>query len=130
MIHRHTRSELEYASKLLYPDVNKQAIPFKANRKGYVLPKESRNSRQLATQLFGPEHQPPQAYRDSLQQFIERCDLQELIAAARSDIAEAPIRQRIDAMDPAQIRDNRSIWTRTFRGTRFLNLLKERATAE
>ena len=127
VIHRHTRSELEYASKLLYPDVNKQAIPFKANRKGYVLPKESRSSRQLATQLFGPEHQPPQAYRDSLERFIDRCGLRDLIAAARSDIAEAPIRQRIDAMDPAQIHDNRSIWTRTFRGTRFLKLLEQRS---
>ena len=31
VIHHHTRSELEYASKLLYSDANKQTIPFKTN---------------------------------------------------------------------------------------------------
>ena len=56
VIHHHTRSELEYASKLLYSDANKQTIPFKTNRKGYVLPDESPRSRQLVTQLFGPRH--------------------------------------------------------------------------
>tara|TARA_Y100001933_G_scaffold222637_1_gene233364 strand:- start:711 stop:1226 length:516 start_codon:yes stop_codon:yes gene_type:complete len=59
VIDRNTRSELEYASKLLYSDANMQTIPFKANREGYVLPDESLRSRQLARQLFGPRHHPP-----------------------------------------------------------------------
>ena len=70
-IHRHTRSELEYAGKVLYPYANKQK-QFKPNRKGYLLPKESVESRQLASNLLGPTHQPPQAYRDSLEAFIDR----------------------------------------------------------
>ena len=130
VIHRHTRSELEYAAKLLHPDVNKQAIPFKPNRKGYLLPKENLKSRRLATKLLGPTHQPPQAYIDSLEAFIDRCSIRDLITAARAEIGEDPINKRIKAMHPDDISNNRSIWTRTFRGTRFLNLLKERATAE
>ncbi|MDA9699607.1 glycosyltransferase family 2 protein [Synechococcus sp. AH-736-M02] len=126
VIHRHTRSELEYAYKLLHPDVNKQEIPFKPNRMGYLLPKESLESRQLASNLFGPSRQPPQAYRDSLQAFIERCGIHDLIRAARAEIGEDPINKRIKAMHPDDISNNRSIWTRTFRGTRFMKLLEQR----
>ena len=127
VIHRHTRSELEYAAKLLHPDVNKQAIPFKPNRKGYLLPKESLKSRRLATKLLGPTHQPPQAYIDSLEAFIDRCSIRDLITAARAEIGEGPITNRINAMDPAQIRSNQAIWRHTFRGTRFLKLLEQRS---
>ena len=126
VIHRHTRSELEYAGKVLYPYANKQK-QFKPNRKGYLLPKESEESRQLASNLLGPSHQPPQAYLDSLEAFIDRCGIRELIAAARAEIGEAPITQRIKAMHPDDISNNRSIWSRTFRGTRFLKLLEKRS---
>lgn len=127
VIHRHTRSELEYASKLLHPDVNKQEIPFKPNRMGYLLPKESLESRQLESNLFGPSRQPPQAYRDSLQAFIEHCSIHDLIRAAQAEIGEDPINKGIKTMHPDDISDNRSIWTRTFRGTRFLKLLEQRS---
>ena len=127
VIHRHTRSELEYAAKLLYPYANKQKIQFKPNRKGYLLPKESSESRQLATNLFGFSHQPPQAYRDSLEAFIDRCGIRDLITAARAEIGEEPINKRIKAMDPDEINSNRSVWSRTFRGTRFLKLLEKRS---
>ncbi len=127
VIHRHTRSELEYAAKLLHPDVNKKAIPFKPNRKGYLLPKESQESRQLATKLLGPTHQPPQAYIDSFEAFIDRCSIRDLIKTARAEIGEEPIKNRIKTMDPAQIRSHKAIWTHTFRGTRFLQLLEQRS---
>ena len=52
---------------------------------------------------------PPQVYHDSLEQFIDRCNLHDLIASARSDVAEAPIRQRIEAMDLDQIREHHGI---------------------
>jgi len=81
----------------------------------------------LASNLFGPSHQPPQAYRDSLQAFIERCGIHDLITAARAEIGEDPINKRIKAMHPDDISNNRSIWQRTFRGTRFLKLLKKRS---
>ena len=126
VIHRHTRSELEYASKLLHPDVNKQEIPFKPNRKGYLLPKENLESRQLASHLLGPTHQPPQAYLDSLEAFIACCGIRDLITAARAEIDAETITNRIRAMHPDDINNNRSIWKCTFRGTRFLKLLKQR----
>ena len=111
---------------MLYPYANKQK-QFKPNRKGYLLPKESVESRQLASNLLGPSHQPPQAYRDSLEAFIDRCGIRELIEAARAEIGEEPINKRIKAMHPDEISRNRSIWSRTFRGTRFLKLLEKRS---
>ena len=56
---------------MLYPYAYKQK-QFKPNRKSYLLPKESVESRQLASNLLGPTHQQPQAYRDSLEAFIDR----------------------------------------------------------
>ena len=126
VIHRHTRSELEYAIKLVYSDANNQEIPFKKGRKGYLRPKERQESRQLATNLLGPSHQPPQAYLDSLEAFINRCGIGPMIETARAGIDATTIRRRIKAMDPDQIRRHREIWERTFRGTRFLRLLEQR----
>ena len=53
MIHRHTRSELEYAGKVLYPYANKQK-QFKPNRKGYLLPKESKNHANWRATCWAP----------------------------------------------------------------------------
>ena len=103
-----------------------QTIPFKANRKGYVLPDESPPLTPTRHTVVRPEALTPQAYRNSLEQFIDRCNLHDLIASARSDVAEAPIRQRIEAMDLDQIREHRVIWKHTFRGTHFLQLLQQR----
>ena len=125
VIHRHTRSELEYAAKLLNPDVNKPESPFKPNRGGYLLREESVDSRQLATNLLGLTHQAPQAYINSLDAFIDRCGIRDLITAARAEIGEEQIVKRILAMDPDLIRSCRMIWKRTFQGTRFLELLEE-----
>ena len=127
VIHRHTRSELEYASKLLYPDVNKQEIPFKPNRKGFVMPPESQQALRLASRLFGPSLQPPQAYTASYQRFITRCGIQPLISDAQAEINEAEITQRIEQMEPRMIQRHRAVWEKTFRGTRFLALLDRRA---
>ena len=126
VIHRHTRSELEYAAKLLHPDVNELENPFKPNRGGYLLREESIESRQLATNLFGAFHQPPQAYLKSLETFIDHCGIRELLTTARAEIEEETINKRIQAMNPSQIRDRRMIWQRTFQGTRFLEQLEQR----
>ena len=86
---------------------------------------ESVDSRQLATNLLGLTHQPPQAYINSLDAFIDRCGIRDLITAARAEIGEELIVKRILAMDPDLIRSCRMIWKRTFQGTRFLELLEE-----
>ena len=114
----------EELTRYLFANKQKQ---FKPNRKGYLLPKESVESRQLASNLLGPTHQPPKAYLDSLEAFIDRCGIRELIAAARAEIGEEPIKTRIKAMHPDEISSNRNIWQRTFRGTRFLKLLEKRS---
>ena len=48
-------------------------------------------------------------------------------SAARAVIGEEPLNMRIKAMHPDEISRNRSIWSRTFRGTRFLKLLEKRS---
>ena len=126
VIHRHTRSELEYAAKLLHPDVNELENPFKPNRGGYLLREESVDSRQLATNLFGTTHRPPQGYLDSLEAFIDHCGIRHLITTARAAINEEFINRQIQAMNPDQIKSRRMIWQRTFQGTRFLERLRQR----
>ena len=127
VIHRFMRSELEYANKLLYPDANNNEIPFKPGRKGYLHPEESFESSLLAKNLFGNLRIPPKSYIESLERFIEICGVRNLITDARSDIDEKLIKNRIERIQPTQIRKYRDIWTRTFRGTRFLELLEQRS---
>ena len=126
VIHRHTRSELEYSAKLLHPDVNDLANPFKPNRVGYLLREESMESRQLATNLLGLTHRPPQVYLDSLEVFIDRCGINELINEARSQIDEEQIKEKIKAMNPYVIKTHQTVRQYTFRGTRFLKMLEQR----
>ena len=106
--------------------MNALDTPFKTNRGGYLLREESVESRQLATNLFGTSHQPPQAYLKSLEDFIDHCGIDDLITAARAEIDEEPIKKRIETMNSDQIRRRQKVWKRTFRGTRFLKLLKQR----
>ncbi len=70
MVHRLIRSELEYVSKLLYPDVSKIDIPFKENRNGFMTGEEGHESRQLAHNIFGSTGLPPAGYVHSLDTFI------------------------------------------------------------
>ena len=126
VIHRHTRSELEYASKLLYPDVNKLDNPFKPNRDGYESRKENRRARELAHSLFGSTAQPPDDYLNSLEAFIRRCGLVDCLAEARSWISEAELIRRIEAISADDVQTHRDIWKRTFKGTRFLPMLEAR----
>ena len=126
VIHRHTRSELKYSAKLLHPDVNELTNPFKPNRTGYLLREESMESRQLASNLLGHTHRPPQAYLNSLEDFINRCGINELIHEARAEINEEKIKETIKAMNPNVIKTHRTVWQYTFRGTRFLKMLEQR----
>ena len=126
VIHRHTRSELEYASKLLYPDVNKLDKPFKANRDGYQFKEENQRARELAHSLFGSTAQPPEDYLNSLEAFIQRCGLVDDLSEARALISEAELISRIEAISADDVRAHRDIWKRTFRGTRFLPMLEAR----
>ena len=111
---------------MLHPDLNDLANPFKPNRVGYLLREESMESRQLATNLLGPTHRPPQVYLDSLEVFIDRCGVNELINEARSQIDEEQIKEKIKAMNPYVIKTHQTVWQYTFRGTRFLKMLEQR----
>jgi hypothetical protein len=126
MIHRLIRSELEYASKLLYPDVTKIDIPFKENRKGFMTDKEGHESRQLAHNIFGSTCAPPEDYVNSLEIFIQHCDISQALQQARATINEEAILKRIDTIPPKIIHDYRRIWLKTLRGTRFLEILKSK----
>ena len=126
MIHRLIRSELEYVSKLLYPDVSKIDIPFKENRNGFMTSEEGHESRQLAHNIFGSTGLPPAAYVHSLETFIQHCDICKALQQARSTINEETILKRIDTIPPRTIHDYQRIWQRTMKGTRFLEVLKSK----
>ena len=126
VIHRHTRSEIEYACKLLYPRPNEKEIPFKTNRIGFIMPKEKANSRQLAINLFGKSNQPPQEYYNSLKGFIEKCGIHHAINEARSKISDPEIKTKINNIPKSVIAKHKAIWRKTFRKTRYLKLLEER----
>ena len=128
VIHRHTRSDLEHAAKLLRPHANQDAaVPFKSNRNGAPPREESAASRQLAQALLGDERGAPEPYRQSLATFISECSIADAIDRARSSINEATIRAQIEAIPPAVVQANRLIWKRSFRRSRFLEQLKQRA---
>ena len=126
MIHRLIRSELEYVSKLLYPDATKIDIPFKENRKGFMPGKEGHESRQLAHNIFGSTCLPPEDYINSLEAFIQDCDISQALHQARATINEETILERINTIPPKTIHDYRRIWQKTLRGTRFLEVLKSK----
>ena len=126
VIHRHTRSEIEYACKLLYPRPNEKEIPFKTNRTGFIMPKEKTNSRLLATNLFGKSHQPPQDYYNSLKDFIEKCEIHDAINEARSKISDPEIKSKINNIPKSVIAKHKTVWRKTFRQTRYLKLLEAR----
>lgn len=130
MIHRLIRSELEYVSKLLYPrnkDVSKMDAPFKTNRNGFITTKEGIESRQLAYNIFGTSSMPPQDYINSLETYIQRCGISEALKQARSTISEEAILKKIDAIPAQLVHNNKEIWQRSFRRTRFLDILEARA---
>ena len=126
MVHRLIRSELEYVSKVLYPDASKIDIPFKENRSGFMTSEEGRDSRQLARNIFGSTCLPPEDYVNSLDTFIQHCDIRKALQQARATINEETIFKRIDNIPPKIIRDYQRIWQKTLRGTRFLEVLKSK----
>jgi hypothetical protein len=117
---------LEYVSKLLYPDASKIDIPFKENRKGFMPGKEGHESRQLAHNIFGLTCLPPEDYINSLEAFIQDCDISQALDQARATINEETILERINTIPPKTIHDYRRIWQKTLRGTRFLEVLKSK----
>ena len=64
-------------------------------------------SRQLASNLLGHTHRPPQAYLNSLEDFINRCGINELIHEARAEINEEKIKETIKS-DESQCDQNSS----------------------
>ena len=127
MVHRLIRSELEYVSKLLYPDVCKIDIPFKENRNGFMTGEEGHESRQLAHNIFGSTGLPPAGYVHSLETFIQHCDIGQALQEARATINEEMILKRIDTIPARTIHDYQIIWQKTLKGTRFLEILKSKA---
>ena len=52
ILHQIVRSELEYSLRLFEPRVAKHPEPFKTNRYGWIMPKESRQERHFLNQSF------------------------------------------------------------------------------
>ena len=89
---------------------------------------EGHDSRQLAHNIFGATCVPPEDYVNSLEAFIQRCGISQALQQARATINEEAILKRIDSIPPKIIHDYRRIWQKTLRGTRFLEVLKSKAS--
>ena len=127
ILHRFIRSEREYAARLFQRKASSYSkpIPFKENRPGYRLGRDNPEIRAILETMQPPEPGPETI--PCLDAFIKQCNLQELIAEARQICDEQRIRQRISSLDPAVVNEHSAVWRRTFKGTRFLALLEERA---
>ena len=127
ILHRFIRSECEYAARLFQRKASSYSkpIPFKENRPGYRLGRDNPKIRAILTAIEPPETGPETI--PCLDAFISQCNLQVLITEARQICDEERIRQRISSLDPAVVNQHSAVWRRTFRGTRFIALLEERA---
>ena len=127
ILHRFIRSEREYAARLFQRKAssNSKPIPFKENRPGYRLRRDNPQIRAILEAMEPPESGP--ATIPCLDAFISQCNLQELINEARQVCDEQRIRERISSLDPADVNEHAAVWRRTFKGTRFLAMLEERA---
>ena len=127
ILHRFIRSECEYAARLFQRKASSYSkpIPFKENRPGYQLGRDNPKIRAVLTAMQPPETGPETI--PCLDAFISQCNLQGLIAEARQICDEQQIRQQISSLDPAVVNQHAAVWRRTFKGTRFLPMLEERA---
>ena len=127
ILHRFIRSECEYAARLFQRKASSYSkpIPFKENRPGYRLGRDNPAIRAVLTAMQPPEPGPETV--PCLDAFISQCNLQGLIAEARQICDEQRIRQQISSLDPAVVNQHSAVWRRTFKGTRFLAMLEERA---
>lgn len=135
VFHRLTRSETEYCYRLLKPHANqlkghlqsKKTAPFKANRFGYRNIQGLRLPDKSISKLFPSGS--IEAYHNSLSQFLVTCDVENDLYVARKAINHEAIIERLQTIDPLEIKNSQKIWTKSFSDTVFIDYLAERMLA-
>ena len=91
---------------------------------------EGYESRLVEQKRCGATGGPSEDYVNALETFIQRCGSSQAWQQARATINEEAILKRIDTIPPKTIHDYRRIWQKTLRGTRFLEVLKSKASKQ
>ena len=122
ILHRAYRSELEYAYRLFRPRATTNCDYFKDNRDGFLLVEPDLESSEYIRQIL-PDS-AVQEYHDSLDSFLERLSLKEMITTARSCITEEAVLAKLRSIPSDFINRESSLIVRLFQGTRFADWIQ------
>jgi len=131
IMHRYQRSELEYANRLFKPTaVQANTSPFKDNRWGYnrdvqqgILPPYKLLCKEDLDILI--PNDSIHAYHKSLGNFLSACGINSILAAAKHNISEESIAQKIDVISAGDLLTFKDIWCQAFKGTKYLQHLRK-----
>ena len=126
VIYRANRSELEYATRLL--EFESQGDTSFLLRSGKPVWQSRDNGEPIITQCIqtSATEKTLSTYKQSLDRFIENCDIREEINAARLQINEKNLLQRINSLDIEILKRNQATILQAFHGTRFHEVISNR----
>jgi RIO-like serine/threonine protein kinase len=81
ILHQIVRSELEYSLRLFEPRAAKHPEPFKTNRHGWIMPKESRQERQFFKSILSKKSFNKR-YIKAYEKFLRQCQIKNIVEKA------------------------------------------------
>ena len=81
ILHQIVRSELEYSLRLFEPRVAKHPEPFKTNRYGWIMPKESRQERHFFKSILSKKSFN-KIYNRIYEKFLRQCQIKSIVGKA------------------------------------------------
>ena len=125
ILHQIVRSELEYSLRLFEPRVAKHPEPFKTNRHGWIMPKESRQERHFFKSILSKKSFN-KSYNKIYEKFLRQCQIKSIVEKSCNRITERQFFYKINQLSHQKIDTYQSIWRELFQGTRFLPYLELR----
>ena len=125
ILHQIVRSELEYSLRLFEPRVAKHPEPFKTNRHGWIMPKESRQERHFFKSILSKKSFN-KSYNKIYEKFLRQCQIKSIVEKSCNRITERQVFYKINQLSHQKIDTYQSIWRELFQGTRFLPYLELR----
>ena len=125
ILHQIVRSELEYSLRLFEPRAAKHPEPFKTNRHGWIMPKESRQERQFFKSILSKKSFNKR-YIKTYEKFLRQSQIKNIVEKSFNRITEKQVFCKINQLNHQKIDAYQSIWREIFQGTRFLPYLELR----
>ncbi len=122
IFHYRQRSALEYSLRCLRPWPESTQY-FYTNREGYCNHLMESESTAVLRQLLSASSY--EAYLASRVRFLQECDIHELTIEAQRALRTSAVEDMIRSIPRQAVIDERATWSRTFRGTPFLDLLEQ-----